>query len=204
MKIRKCNDEHQPVFSHQRVGNKRGPSSFNMHNSELVFEKINLQKGDTLVDLGCGPGDYSIHAAQILGEQGKVFAVDIWSEMLVGLNDEAQSLNLNNITTIESNICQAINLNDNCADHCLIATVMHGQKVTNTCENLFPEIVRILKPGGQLIIIECKKEEMPFGPPLKMRISPEELEDGVTPYGFQKTDYVDLGYNYMMLFVVNK
>jgi hypothetical protein len=55
-----------------------------------------------------------------------------------------------------------------------------------------------------LAIIECKKEEMAFGPPLNMRISPKELEEGISVYGFQKTNYLDLGYNYMLLFKVGK
>jgi hypothetical protein len=45
---------------------------------------------------------------------------------------------------------------------------------------------------------------MPFGPPLSMRISPEELEEGVCSYGFEITEHVDLGYNYMMQFSLPK
>ncbi len=76
--------------------------------------------------------------------------------------------------------------------------------MSGKCKNLFPEIVRILKPGGKLTVIECKKEEMPFGPPLEMHISPEELEDALRGYGFRKQEYVNLGYYYMMLFEATK
>ncbi len=198
--MRKCNDEHQPVFNPKHQGAKRGPSSFNMHDSTLVFKEMALKPGSTFVDLGCGIGEYSLFASRLVGETGTVFAVDVWTEMLISLREEALSLNLGNITTVESDICQVINLPDACADHCLLATVMHAHKVTDKCKNLFPEIVRVLRPGAQLAIIECKKEEMPFGPPLSMRITPEDLEKGVIPFGFQKTAYTDLGYNYMMLF----
>jgi hypothetical protein len=44
---------------------------------------------------------------------------------------------------------------------------------------------------------------MPFGPPLSIRISPEELEEALTGYGFRRQEYVDLGYYYMMRFRVN-
>lgn len=200
--MKKCNAEHQPVFNpkHHGGGGKQGPSSFNMHDSTLVFKDMALKPGDTFVDLGCGVGEYSLYASRLVGENGKVFAVDVCTEMLISLQEEAHSLYLENITTIESDICQAINLPDNCADHCLMATVMHAKKITGQCKNLFPEIARILKPGAQLAIIECKKEELPFGPPLSMRIAPDDLEKGVIPFGFQKTAYVDLGYNYLMLF----
>ena len=198
--MKRCNDKHQPVLNNNKNRKKRGTSSFNMHDSMLVFEKMNLKKGDIFVDLGCGAGEYSLHAAGIVGAQGKVYAVDVYRETLDMLNEEAAGLELNNLETIENDICNAIELKDNSADICLISTVMHAHKVSEKCKNLFPEIVRILKPDRQLSIIECKKEERPFGPPLHMRISPEELEKGVSPYGFEKTSYVDLGYNYMMLF----
>jgi hypothetical protein len=45
-----------------------------------------------------------------------------------------------------------------------------------------------------------KEEEMPFGPPLSVRLSPDELEGCFSAYGFTKTDIVDLGYNYMIKF----
>ena len=171
-----------------------------MHDSSLVFEKLNLKKGDTFVDLGCGSGEYSLHAAHLVGKQGRVYSIDVWTEILEKLNEEAWLLNYDNVVTVESNICQSIKLEDNCADHCLLSTVMHAQKVSGQCENIFPEITRILKSGANLTIIECKKEEMPFGPPVTMRISPKELEEGVSPHGFLKTTYVDLGHNYMMMF----
>lgn len=200
MSMKKCNDEFQPVYNKQRNHSKRGPSSFNMHDSICVFKEMNLKAGEIFVDLGCGIGEYSLYASRLVGENGKVIAVDVWAEMLDNLREEACSLNLANIKTIESDICQSINLTDHCADHCLLATVMHAQKITGKCKNLFPEIARILKPGAQLAIIECKKEEMPFGPPLSMRIAPEDLEKGIISFGFQKSLYVDLGYNYLMLF----
>ena len=202
--MKQCREEHQPGFNKEKQHGHRGPSSFYKLDSSLAFEKMNMEKGTTFVDLGCGSGDYSLYASKIVGEKGKVYAVDVWTEILEGINEEARSLQLSNIETVESDICRAINLTDNCAGHCLLATVMHAQKVTGKCKNLFPEIVRILKPGGKLTVIECKKEEMPFGPPLEMRISPEELEDALRGYGFRKQEYVNLGYYYMMLFEATK
>ncbi len=198
--MQKCNDNHQPIFNKNHSPAKRGPSSFNMHNSELAFERIGLKQNQIFVDLGCGAGEYSLYASRIVGTNGLVYALDIYPEILDGLADEAKSLGLTNIVTIESNICESIPLKNSSTDHCLLATVMHAQKITGKCKNLFPEIKRILKPGAQLAIIECKKEDKPFGPPLSMRISPSELERGVCAYGFRKTAYIDLGYNYMVLF----
>jgi ubiquinone/menaquinone biosynthesis C-methylase UbiE len=193
----KCKEEHKKLS--YRHG-KRGPSSFNIHNSFMVFEKMNIKTGDVFADLGCGSGDYSLYASDLVGRYGKVYAVDTLSHMLKMLRDEAFLARKYNIVTIESDLCKSINLDSNCVDQCLLSTVMHAHKISDKCKPLFPEICRILKPGGFLTVIECKKEKSLFGPPLEMRISPKELEGAVTSYGFRKTTYLDLGYNYMMIF----
>ncbi len=126
--MKQCREEHQPGFNKEKRYGHRGQSSFYKLDSSLAFEKMNMEKGTTLVDLGCGAGDYSLCAAKIVGEKGKVYAVDVWTEILEGINEEAQSLQLSNIETVESDICRAVNIGDNCAGHCLLATVMHANK----------------------------------------------------------------------------
>jgi SAM-dependent methyltransferase len=186
------------VFGGKRM--YQAPSSYKRDTAEQIFEKIGLKPGQFFIDLGCGTGNYSLHAAEIVGKQGKVFAADSWAEMLEKVNLRAKEACLTNIATLKCNICDAIEIDDNVADVCFISNVLHGQKVNGNCNNLLPEIVRIINPGALLGIIEFKKEEMRFGPPLSIRISPEELEKGVSGFGFQKADYLDLGHNYLMVF----
>lgn len=199
-----CFNKHHIQNHGQHRHRRKGPSSFGMFDSEQAFEYLKLQEGDTFLDLGCGAGDYSLYAAGIIGKTGTVYAIDLWDEMLKGINKEAGRLGINNIHTITADICNPINIADNSIDVCLLATVMHAEKKTEKCKTLFTEIVRVLKPNGRLAIIECKKEEILFGPPLSIRISPEELENVLKKYGFKKMDYVDLGYYYMILFSCNK
>lgn len=198
--MRKCKEEHWPGAVREKNHGRRGPSSFYKLDSNLAFEKMNLKKGEVFVDLGCGAGDYSLYASDIVGDSGKVYAVDVWTEIFDGINEEASLLSINNLITVESDICRKIELEDSFADHCLLATVMHSAKLEGKSGNLFPEIVRILKPDACLSVIECKKEETPFGPPYNMRVSPEELESFLKGYGFIMADCIDLGYYYMSLF----
>lgn len=194
--------EQQQNSNKAKWHGNHGPSSFFKLDSSLVFKEMKMKQGDTFVDLGCGAGDYSLYAAKIVGEQGKVYAIDVQTKLFEGINQKAQSLHIYNIKTIESDICQTIDIASNYADSCLLATVMHAQKTSKECKNLFLEITRILKPNGLLAVIECKKEIMSFGPPLEMRISPEELKEVLIGYGFHSQKYIDLGYYYMVIFKV--
>lgn len=199
--VNRCNNGH--LFNQQR-GHRRGPSSYHMHDADVVFEQLNIKKGDSFLDLGCGAGDYSIQAAKMVGESGVVYALDIWEEVLDGLSDRAVTNGYKNIKTKVSDIKDKISVDDNSIDICFIATVLHSLNLIEDAERMFGEIQRILKSDGRMVIIECKKTNASFGPPLNCRISPEELDQIVKPYGFEKNSYVDLGYNYMISFSNNK
>lgn len=175
-----------------------------MQDPELVFEKLMLKSGDVFLDLGCGAGDYSLYAAKIVGTTGRVYAIDLWEKYLDGLKKAASVQNLKNIYTNVCDIRAGLDIVNGSVDVCFISTVLHMFGLAEIGEKLFIEIRRVLKPGGCLSIIECKKEQMPFGPPLNMRISEEELEKVLGKYGFLKTDYIDLGANYMVMFATKQ
>ena len=181
---------------HQR--DRRGPTSYKMHNSELVFERLALSEGAVFLDMGCGPGDYSVHAAKEIGATGKVYALDYEARMLEEVSKLALSNGLSNIETISANMTQPLPLKAQSVDYCFISTALHCINLTKHASALFKEINRVLKDSGQLAILECKKEEANFGPPLHMRISAEEIKTVATPLNFTETGYIDLGCNYLL------
>jgi len=199
-----CRNKHKKGHNCRENGLRRGPSSFHMQDTGLVFGKLALIQGDTFLDLGCGAGDYSIHAARIVGESGSIFAVDIWPEMLDKICEDAKALGIHNIHPVVSDIRKKIEVSDASMDVCLISTVLHMMDFLTETDKLLAEIKRILKFGGKLAVIECKKENSKFGPPIHARISPEELEMSFGKFGFLKTDYIDLGANYMMILVLSQ
>jgi ubiquinone/menaquinone biosynthesis C-methylase UbiE len=84
----------------------------------------------------------------------------------------------------------------------MLATVLHIFGLSIAGKTLFREAQRILKPSGRLVIIESKKEEQPFGPPLEARISPGELEASLHPLGFRTIKCREFEYTYLIQFEV--
>ncbi len=171
-----------------------------MQDPQLVFRELNLKEGDCVLDLGCGPGDYSVRASQLIGNSGIVYALDRNHDAIVDLRDKFVSVGLKNIKAEVCDITGPLPVKDSSVDICFISTVLHSLNLTDIEKTLFCEIERVLKPSGRVAIIECKKEAQPFGPPIDMRISPEELEGTITQYGFERISQSDLGYNYLIQF----
>ena len=180
--------------------NRHGPTSYWMQDADVVFNELDLRKGDCFLDLGSGPGDYSVRASSMIGESGRVYALDKWKVMTEALQDYIAEKEIKNIKPLTADITGPLPIDDHCVDVALLAAVFY---IINRPENrrlLFQELRRVLKPRGRIAIIECKKEEQDFGPPEHIRLSPEQLDDYMSEFGFTRVDYIDLGFNYMIQF----
>ena len=197
------NELEQKSDRYGHVRNKRGPSSFWMHDPEKVFNALALDPGDYFLDMGCGPGDYSIEASGRVGDSGMVYAIDRDKIMIKELEATACEKGISNLNTIQADIIKSLPITDKCIDLCFIATVLHIPAVLKNMPVLLSEVCRVLKPGKRLAVIECKKEEMPFGPPRDMRLSSTDIENLIKRYDFKKSSVLDLGYNYMVQFIFN-
>ena len=172
-------------------------TSFWMHDPKDIFDKLELNEGDVFLDLGCGIGDYSIYASKIVGDNGKIIAIDKVKANIDRLLDTIDTKHIKNISIFESDIRSELLIDDNTVDHCFISTVLHI--LDKDFDGLFKEIRRVLKNGSKCSIIECKKKEFGFGPPLDMRLEPVEILKSASKYGFHQIDYLDLKYNYMLI-----
>jgi ubiquinone/menaquinone biosynthesis C-methylase UbiE len=131
--------------------------------------------------------------------------VDLWAEGIELLKAAADEKEASNIAAMVSNAGKKIPVDDQSIDVCLMATVLHDFVEDKIDQAVFPETVRVVKPGGILAIMEFKKIDGPPGPPRHIRLAPEQVNDLLTPFGFKRVHFVDVGpYNYLMLFKLNK
>jgi ubiquinone/menaquinone biosynthesis C-methylase UbiE len=182
-----------------------GGSSFQLIDAEKVLEELHLKKGNTFLDMACGQGEYAIEFSKILGEEGLIYAVDLWEENIVQLKKAVSGAGIKNIKAIVADVSKVMPIGNNSVDVCLMATVLHDLILEKVADEAIKEVVRVLKPNGLLAIIEFKKIDGPPGPPMKIRLSPNEVESLVRPFGFIKNELKEVGeYNYLMTFDLGK
>jgi ubiquinone/menaquinone biosynthesis C-methylase UbiE len=175
-----------------------GKSSFDLIDTAKTLALLNVSLHSTFVDLACGVGNYSVEIAKIIGNKGTVYAVDLWQEGIKVLDQKIDTIGITNIQTIMADICKTLPLEPNSVDSCLMATVVHDLPASGQKASL-EEVARILKVGGVLNIIEFKKIDKGPGPPLTIRMAEQEIESLVTPFGFIRVQWSEVGeFNYLL------
>lgn len=136
-----------------------------------ILEALGIRSGQTLLDAGCGNGYMAKEFSKRVGCGGKVYALDP-DEMAIALLREQTAGT--NIVPLVGDITRTTELSASTCDLVYLSTVVHGFS-PEQFRGFEIEVERLLAPGGKLAIVEIVKRETPFGPPLNMRFSPEEL-----------------------------
>lgn len=142
---------------------------------EQVIKEFDIKEGMKIADFGCGAGYFAILMAKIVGEKGRIYALDVLKTALESVRSRAKAEGLLNIEPIWSNleILSGSKLKDNSTDLVLLANILFQ---SSKKADMIKEAKRILKKGGRMIIIEWKKSQA-FGPPEKLIVPKEIAKD---------------------------
>lgn len=189
------------VDEHKKSPPGAGRSSFDLIDTEVLFRELRISHDMTFLEMGCGRGAYSLEVAQRMENHGMVHAIDLWEEGIAILLERIASGGFVNVNAVVADIGRTIPVEDESVDTCLLATVLHDLVEISADYGALKEASRVLKPEAMLAIVEFKKVGGPPGPPIDIRLSPEDVERMVTPHGFIKRSFADLGpYNYLSVF----
>lgn len=167
-----------------------GPTSFNLIDPDLLFADLGLQAGSVFMDLGCGPGQYSLDAARRVGTTGRVVALDIWNRMLRNLACGAIEPLPANLLPVQADIFGPLPLRAASVDACVMAGVLHMPGRAACCADLFRETGRVLRPGGRLALVEThgsQARDLPGAPvvPNRPELTPDSLTHCARQAGFR-------------------
>jgi len=112
------------------------------------IKRFGIKQGDSVVDYGCGPGNFIRNASVLAGEAGIVYAVDVHESAISSVGKLIEKYNLKNVRTILA-VKNHCSLPDKTADIIYAIDMFH--MVPDT-DSFLCELKRIIKPNGKLII----------------------------------------------------
>jgi ubiquinone/menaquinone biosynthesis C-methylase UbiE len=168
------------------------------HDPQIILIEAGVTKGMTIVDLGSGPGFFTIPMAQMTGERGLVYAVDSNQAMLDGLKENIakSEVNPNIIKMVNSDVCHT-GIPEQSVDLVLFANVLHE---VEDKKPFFQEVRRISKTTAYIVDVDWKKIQTEHGPPMKERLSKDEAKRVLSENGFSVIKQIDIGpYHYELI-----
>lgn len=122
-----------------------------LHNPEKIFKGL-VKAGERVLDIGCGPGTFTIDLAVMVGEKGSVVAADLQERMLEMMEEKAKRCGLNG--RIKRHQCKkdSIGLEEEVD---FINCFFMAHEIPDQ-DRFFSELNRALRKGGRLFLVEPK------------------------------------------------
>lgn len=121
------------------------PRRAKINNPEKLLQGAGIMPGQTVLEIGCGSGFFTLTASKILGKEGKLYATDIHP---IALSETQKKINANNIENVivKKDDAMKSSFEDNMFDVVLLFGVVPAPIIS--MKDISKEIYRILKPGG--------------------------------------------------------
>ncbi len=169
--------------------------------TDLLLKALKVKPGQTVCDMGCGNGYYTLELARMVGDKGKVLAVDIQAEMLSLLNQRTKELGLSNVEPILGTLIDP-KLPAGKVDLILCVDVYHE---FSHPEHMLRAMHKSLAPGGRLVLVEFRLEDPDVPIKLLHKMSKEQILKELPPNGYKLVEqYDELPWQHVMFFERDK
>lgn len=176
-----------------------GKTSKDILSAEEVIEAADINEGDVFLDAGCGDGYISLEASKVVGDQGMVYALDVYSESIETVKNEIEKNNLNNVETILADMTKEIPVDESSVDKIIMANVLHGFVESEEVDAVMNNITKAFKSGGIFTVVEFRKVKSERGPPYNVRLAPSDVSEILEEYGFSVIANNEIGkYHYIV------
>lgn len=155
----------------------QGRSSETFIDAKDLINRLNLNGDEVIMDAGCGDAHLAIDAKEMMNDDAKIYALDVFEPSIEDLNKYIEEKNVDNIIPVLSDITEKIAMDDETLDFTILLNVFHGFVARRKVDEAISELKRVSKTGGKIAVMDYKKQEAKYGPPLQVRRSPEEIEE---------------------------
>jgi len=145
-----------PIFGYSQYSEYDWEERDTWMDTESIYKAIGIDKGSFVADIGCHEGYLSIRLANKVGDNGRVFAVDVRNDRLNTLRDNLKERELNNVDVILGDYDNP-KLPENKLDAVIIMDTYH--EMTDYME-ILEHVYKSLKPGGKITIVEKLKSRI--------------------------------------------
>lgn len=168
-------------------------------NPQKIIGQFGLKPGDKVTDLGCGSGFYTLPAAKIVGNTGRVAGIDVQEAKLTATKSISLQNNLHNVEVYKADLEKPLDVLPHGGENAVIlASIIH--EVKNRVV-VIQNAYALLTTSGRLLVVDWKAETSPFGPPMEKRVSGKEIRSELEASGFKHIKDLDADlYHYAMIF----
>ena len=155
-----------------------------------IIAQLDVQSGSVAADFGCGPGYFSLPFAKAVGENGKIYALDVLPQVLETVIGKAKNSGITNIIAKRVNLEKenGSKIEAGSVDWAILKDILFQNQKKDV---IIREAYRILKNGGKVIAIEWDQSVANIGPELKIRILEKDLKKMFIDQGFSVEKDID-------------
>jgi ubiquinone/menaquinone biosynthesis C-methylase UbiE len=168
----------------------------NWQKPQMVISRLGDLSNKVVADIGAGTGYFSMPLAR---KAQKVIAIDIEQQFLDYINRRLQHTPDRKSLNIETRLTKADDPNLNAGEADLVLIVNTYAYISNRVA-YFSKVRKGLKPGGQLVVIDFKKEPLPVGPATEDKLDVAQVSLELDSAGFRtlSVDNSSLDYQYTL------
>ena len=177
-------DDHHHHRGHkfpvEQMAKLDSPERLSLLPIETVVSLAEIAPGMRVLDIGCGPGIFTIPFARAVGAAGRVYAADIEPEMVAECRRRVAASGLANVEVARSDE-NAAPFPARCAELVFACHLLHE---LHEPALFFEEMRRLLSPDGRLVVVDWEKADTGIGPPIDKRLTPDEAHALLEQNGF--------------------
>jgi ubiquinone/menaquinone biosynthesis C-methylase UbiE len=163
----------------------------------MMLANLGIKTGMTICDMGCGNGFHTLNMAELTGDKGVVYGVDIQPEMLTLLRERMEEKVIENVIPILGSYHNP-HLPPDSVDLILLVDVYHE---FSHPEQMLAAMRKSLKPDGVIVMVEYREEDPEV--PIKRlhKMSKKQIDKELTANGFQLVrDFEKLPWQHMLFY----
>lgn len=141
-----------------------------------IINQLEILPDMTVAHFGCGTGFFTFPIARKIGENGKIYALDILEQKIEIIESQAKLEGLSNIIAKRVSLENEAGskLENESADWIILTNMLYQNEKK---DNIIKEAKRVLKNGGKILLIDWENLDSSIGPQMKHRVSKDELKE---------------------------